>query len=86
MYGYKCEYCDGLVGERVVEREVLKHKDGFVVLENVPVGVCNKCGHRYYHASLLHESERMKPAAASFRQGWQEAMRGQTRPISELWE
>jgi YgiT-type zinc finger domain-containing protein len=57
MYGYKCEYCDGIVQERVVEREVFKHRDGFVILENVPVGVCDKCGYRYYHSSLLHRVE-----------------------------
>jgi hypothetical protein len=27
-----------------------------------------------------------KPAEGSFRQGWQEALRGETRPVSELWE
>jgi YgiT-type zinc finger domain-containing protein len=54
MYGYKCEYCDGIVREKIIRREVFKHKDGFVILENVPVGVCDKCGTRYYHARLLH--------------------------------
>jgi len=28
----------------------------------------------------------LQPAEASFRQGWLEAMAGQTRPISELWD
>lgn len=53
MYGYKCEYCDGTVQERRVKREAFKHRDGFVILEDVPIGVCDKCGYRYYHASLL---------------------------------
>jgi YgiT-type zinc finger domain-containing protein len=57
MYGYRCEYCDGIVEERIVEREAFKHRHGFVILENVPVGVCNKCGYRYYHSSLLHRVE-----------------------------
>jgi hypothetical protein len=35
---------------------------------------------------LFRESVTLKPAEASFRQGWQEAMMGQTRPLSELWE
>ena len=35
---------------------------------------------------LFRESVTLKPAEASFRQGWQEAMNGQTRPLSELWE
>ncbi|MBI1930146.1 YgiT-type zinc finger protein [Candidatus Poribacteria bacterium] len=50
-----CEYCDGTVRERVVEREIFKHKNGFVVLEQVPLGVCDKCGRRYYSAMVLHE-------------------------------
>ena len=54
MYGYKCEYCDGIVQEKIVKREAFKHKNGFVILEDVPIGVCDKCGAHYYHASLLH--------------------------------
>jgi YgiT-type zinc finger domain-containing protein len=54
MYGYKCEYCDGIVREKIVQREAFKHKRAFVILENVPIGVCDKCGTRYYHANLLH--------------------------------
>lgn len=57
MYGYRCEYCDGMVEERVIDREAFKHRGGFVILEHVPVGVCNKCGYLYYHASLLHRVE-----------------------------
>ncbi len=57
MYGYKCEYCDGTVREKILKQEVFKHRTGFVILENVPVGVCDECGHRYYHASLLHRVE-----------------------------
>ena len=47
MYGYKCEYCEGLVQPRLVNREVFKHRDGFVILENVVMGVCDVCGNRY---------------------------------------
>ncbi|MBI5529393.1 MAG: YgiT-type zinc finger protein [Deltaproteobacteria bacterium] len=53
MYGYKCEYCEGTVKEHVVAKEAFKHRKGFVILEDVPVGVCGKCGYRYYHASIL---------------------------------
>ena len=35
---------------------------------------------------LFRESVTLKPAEASFRQGWQEAMSGQTRPLAELWQ
>lgn len=53
MYGYSCEYCEGTVKERVVEKEVFKHKNGFVMLENVPTGICDNCGYRYYHSTIL---------------------------------
>jgi hypothetical protein len=32
------------------------------------------------------ESTPLHPAVESFRQGWQEALQGETRPIAELWE
>ena len=54
MYGYRCEYCEGTVLSRVVEREAFKHKNGFVILEDVAIGVCDSCGNRYYSADILH--------------------------------
>jgi len=53
-YGYPCDRCDGMVREKIVKREAFKHRLGFVILENVPIGVCDVCGLRYYHASILH--------------------------------
>jgi YgiT-type zinc finger domain-containing protein len=53
MYNFACEHCQGLVRERVVAREALRHKGGFVVLEDVPIGVCEKCGARYFDASVV---------------------------------
>jgi hypothetical protein len=35
---------------------------------------------------LFRESVTLKPAEASFRQGWGEAMEGQTRPVCDLWD
>jgi YgiT-type zinc finger domain-containing protein len=54
MYGYKCEYCKGTVHPRSVKQEAFKHKKGFVILENVIIGICNICGNRYYSADILH--------------------------------
>jgi hypothetical protein len=34
----------------------------------------------------FRESITLKPATESFRQGWQEALCGETRPVSELWD
>jgi YgiT-type zinc finger domain-containing protein len=53
MYGFNCEHCGGTVNERRVEREALRHKGSFVILEDVPIGVCEKCGARYFDASVL---------------------------------
>ena len=53
MYDFQCEHCDGRVRERRVEREALRHKGGFVILEDVPIGVCDTCGARYFNASIL---------------------------------
>jgi uncharacterized phage protein gp47/JayE len=45
-----------------------------------------------YLSSLLamirafREGVTLKTAEESFRQGWKEALRGETHPISELWE
>jgi YgiT-type zinc finger domain-containing protein len=54
MYGYQCVYCQGTVQPRNVEREAFKHKNGFVILEHITIGVCDVCGNRYYSADILH--------------------------------
>lgn len=56
MYNFNCEHCGGLVRERVFHREVLRHKGSFVVLEHVPIGVCEKCGARYFDASVVRRA------------------------------
>ena len=57
MYGYRCEYCEGTVRERLVKKEVFKHRTGFVMLEDVPVGICERCVYRYYHSTILQRVE-----------------------------
>jgi YgiT-type zinc finger domain-containing protein len=52
-FGYPCEYCSGIVRPRKVEREAFKHKTGFVILEDLTIGVCDTCGNRYYSAQAL---------------------------------
>ena len=53
MYDFPCEHCSGTVRERRFAREAIRHKDDFVILENVPIGVCDTCGTRYFDASVL---------------------------------
>jgi len=54
MYGYKCQYCSGTIREKHVAMESFKHKKGFILLEDLTVGVCDTCGNRYYSADILH--------------------------------
>ena len=56
-YGYQCEWCDGVVQEKVLSREVFRHARGFVILEQAPLGICDRCGRKYYPARLLHRVE-----------------------------
>lgn len=77
MYGYKCEYCEGTVKEQLVEKEVFKCKTGFVMLEDIPVGICDKCGFRYYHSSILKRAEEIC-------EGKQVPERTETIPVAHL--
>jgi YgiT-type zinc finger domain-containing protein len=53
MYDFRCEHCTGTVRERRLDREALRHRGNFVILEDVPIGVCDRCGARYFDASVL---------------------------------
>ena len=77
MYGYKCEYCDGKVEKRILKREAFKHKLGFVILENVPIGICDRCGSRYYHSSVLKRVEEIAS-------GRKAPERTETIPVAQL--
>lgn len=67
MYDHPCEYCDGRVESKVLSSDILRvGKDGYVILEAVPVGVCSRCGMRYYHSSVLKRAEEAYRAVGSF--------------------
>ncbi len=54
--GETCEYCGG----NLVEKRVTWHrkvKGHYVLIENVPVGVCIECGTRYFAANVLKTIE-----------------------------
>ena len=58
MYDHPCEYCSGHAHKRVLGSEMLRvGKDGYVILQSVPVGICDGCGMRYYHSSVLKRAE-----------------------------
>lgn len=64
-FGYRCEYCEGTVCEKRVKEEAFKHKEGFVILEDVRIGVCDRCGNRYYSADTLKHVEAIATGEAS---------------------
>ena len=55
-----CEYCGGKVKEKKVTVDI-RRKDELFVFDNVPVGVCSRCGERFYPGPLL---ERLHEIAA----------------------
>jgi YgiT-type zinc finger domain-containing protein len=50
--GERCEYCQGLIIEKIVD---LPRRSGskYILIKNVPVGVCKECGTRYFSANIL---------------------------------
>ena len=51
-----CEYCGG----DLVEKRVTLHRKvpgGYVMIEEVPAGVCSQCGTRYFAANVLKTVE-----------------------------
>ena len=50
--GVSCEYCSGkLVAKRVTLQRKVRNR--YVIIEDVPAGVCVECGTRYYAANVL---------------------------------
>jgi YgiT-type zinc finger domain-containing protein len=54
--GERCEYCSGAIVEKRVNLS-RRVKGRFVLIENVPAGVCTGCGTRYYAANVLKTVE-----------------------------
>jgi YgiT-type zinc finger domain-containing protein len=54
--GERCEYCGG----PIVEKRVTVHRKvngKYVLVENVPAGVCTECGMQYFAANVLKTVE-----------------------------
>lgn len=51
-----CEYCGGNIIEKIIDVPK-KVKDKYVLITNVPAGICKKCGTRYYSANVLKTIE-----------------------------
>lgn len=54
--GERCEYCNGVIREKTTDLP-RKIRGKYVVIENVPTGVCSECGTRYYTANVLKSIE-----------------------------
>lgn len=54
--GETCEYCDGTILEKLVTLH-RKVNDHYILIEDVPAGVCEKCGTRYFSANVLKAIE-----------------------------
>jgi len=70
-FGYGCDYCDGTVQPKQVARVAFKHRAGFVILEDVVVGVCDSCGARYFSAATVQRVQdvaagRIQPARGEY--------------------
>jgi len=52
----KCEYCGGSIVEKKVDL-LRKVRGKYVLIRNVPAGVCGECGTRYYAANVLKTVE-----------------------------
>ena len=61
-----CEYCEGAVVERRL-REDYWSGDDLVIIENVPVGVCTRCGERYYSATVMEKMDHIAARRSKIR-------------------
>ncbi len=52
----KCEYCLGKVKEKIRD-EGYWYRGKLLVIKDVPVGVCEKCGEKYYKGATLEAME-----------------------------
>jgi len=53
-----CFYCGGKVEEQRLPRE-LRWKDKVCVLEDVPVGVCQRCGEKFLKPEVVKTIDRI---------------------------
>jgi YgiT-type zinc finger domain-containing protein len=54
--GEHCEYCGGIIVEKHINL-TRRFRGKYVVVKNVPAGVCTECGTRYCAANVLKTVE-----------------------------
>jgi len=52
-----CNFCGGRVIERLSQKDCWWGDKFVALINNVPTGVCEQCGERYYKASVLKKVE-----------------------------
>lgn len=58
MNALECEYCSGEIRPKKVTVNH-SYEDRLVIIKDVPVGVCQECGQRYYAAATLDQLDTM---------------------------
>jgi len=62
-----CSYCGGRVQNRLVTKTCWWGEQLIALVENVPAGVCEQCGERYYKADVLKQIEVLLQERKEFR-------------------
>ena len=58
--GETCEYCGGAINERLIDLPK-KMARKYILIKNVPAGVCQSCGTRFFSANVLKTIEETAP-------------------------
>ena len=53
-----CSFCGGEVVEKKVSVD-FRWGDDLVIIEDVPAGVCNQCGEKYFTAEVSRKMEKL---------------------------
>jgi YgiT-type zinc finger domain-containing protein len=61
-----CTYCGGRVTERLVTKACWWGDQLIALIEDVPAGVCEQCGERYYKANVLQRTEELLSSRDAF--------------------
>jgi len=54
----KCEFCNSETTTKKVKKQHW-HKGKLYIVENVEAEVCQECGERYFHASVLDKIDKL---------------------------
>lgn len=62
-----CSYCGGRVTRRYVQKPCWWGEQLIAIIDQVPAGVCEQCGERYYEAKVLKTIEGLLKRKKAFR-------------------